>query len=386
VASIIGPWLPAKLSGSEPEQLDFRLAGRTTGFAPEQLFAATEASANVGVGTLEMAGLTLDGELALTAAQGASRVETRLSANGGSLALAGELGLAPGATTTPAVRVSAKDVQANSRLAPLLGRLHPAFASLEAVQGNALTGLIETELELSHSSPLTLASLTSTDFTELARGINGSGSFTLSKAGLRGSSLLTDLLSELGLDAGKALDLKPISFVVQQGRVSYEKPWQWTIDGIATTFSGSIGLDRTLDMSWNVPVTDKLVAKHSFLSSLKGQTLELPIAGTLTRPRLEASGLLSQLATKAAQGELEKRLGVGGILGGGSSGTTGGADEKSADDPAAILRRADELWDKGEKAEAAKLYDELHDKYRVSLVYAMNRDRIKERADYKPPK
>ncbi len=371
LAEVAGPWLPGKLSGAAPQRLDVRIDGPAAGFAPEALFARTTAGAEVEVGRLELDGLTLEGRIGLQAEGGRSILASALRANGGSLELEGGLGLAAGASEPPHLRVSAKDVEANSRLAPLLGHLHPAFASLEAVQGNALSGLIETELTLRHEAPLTLSALARGGMQELARGLDGEGRFGLSRAGLRGSSLLSDLLGQLGLDAGRSLDLQPLRFVIEKGRVSYSEPWRWTIDGVGTTFEGSIGLDRTLQMAWRVPITERLVDKHAFLAGLRGQTLELPVTGTLTRPKLEVSGLLSQLAAQAAQSEIQKRLGGGG----------GGAD-----DPAELLRRADELWKAGEKVEAAALYGRLHEDHRLSLVYALNRDRIKDRADYEPPR
>lgn len=370
LAEVVGPWLPGKLSGAAPQRLDVRIDGPAAGFAPEALLARTTASAEVEVGRLELDGLTLEGRLGLQAEGGRSILASALRANGGSLELEGGLGLVAGASEPPHLRVSAKDVEANSRLAPLLGRLHPAFASLEAVQGNALSGLIETELTLRHEAPLTLSALAQGGMQELARGLDGEGRFGLSRAGLRGSSLLSDLLGQLGLDAGRSLDLQPLRFVIEKGRVSYSEPWRWTIDGVGTTFEGSIGLDRTLQMAWRVPITERLVDKHAFLSGLRGQMLELPVTGTLTRPRLEVSGLLSQLAAQAARSEIEKRLGGGG----------------GADDPTELLRRADEMWKAGEKVEAAALYRRLHEDHRLSLVYALNRDRIKDRADYEPPR
>ena len=87
------------------------------------------------------------------------------------------------------------------------------------------------------------------------------------------------------------------------------------------------------------------------------------------RPRIELEPLLPQLVSRAAQKQLREAL-----LGGGG----GGGDPREGD-PAAILREADELWEAGKKKKARKLYEELRDEHRHTLVYLLNRDRIKDR-------
>ena len=197
--------------------------------------------------------------------------------------------------------------------------------------------------------------------------INGSGRLQIDGASLRGAPLLA-LLSEFGVDGTRALDLRPIEFTIQKGRVCYAKPWTWTLSGTETTFTGSLGLDQSLDLAWNVPITDKLVKRWSFLSALNGESLSIPLRGSVTKPRLETDELLADLASKAAKSELESRLGLG---------------KKSGDeDPNEILKRADELWSQGQKKEAAALYSRLREDFKLSLTYALNKDRIKDRSKF----
>jgi hypothetical protein len=203
-----------------------------------------------------------------------------------------------------------------------------------------------------------------------------------------------EMLELFGVDAAKELTLKPLEFLVTDGRVSYAKDWTWTIAGAPTSFAGSVGLDRTLALQWKVPVTDALVARYGFLDSLRGETVTLPIKGTVTRPSLDVKGALKDLALKAAgrgileglggeearEGEEEKGLGetlrerLGEEVGIGGTG----------EDPAKLLADADRLWDAGQKVEAAALYSKIREEHKLSLVYTLNRDRIKERAKYKP--
>jgi hypothetical protein len=120
---------------------------------------------------------------------------------------------------------------------------------------------------------------------------------------------------------------------------------------------------------------------------LKGQAIAIPITGTVSAPELEWDGVLKDLAERAAKAELEQRAkeklgGLGGILGGGSDDEGDGkGDGKPALSPEELLAAADKLWDAGQKAEAKLLYREIIDKHKLTLVYALNKKRIKDRAE-----
>jgi hypothetical protein len=88
-------------------------------------------------------------------------------------------------------------------------------------------------------------------------------------------------------------------------------------------------------------------------------------------PRLEAEELLADLASQAAKRELESRLGLGG--------------KATVEDPATLLERADALWSQGQKTEAAALYMRIREEFKLSLAYALNKDRIRDRSKYKEP-
>jgi hypothetical protein len=79
--------------------------------------------------------------------------------------------------------------------------------------------------------------------------------------------------------------------------------------------SGSVGFDETISLTLQVPVQDTWIAKEPLLAGFKGQTLEVPISGTLTRPQMDSRAIASlgqQLLQGAAQqaigGELNKAL------------------------------------------------------------------------------
>ena len=81
------------------------------------------------------------------------------------------------------------------------------------------------------------------------------------------------------------------------------------------TTEGSVGLDETVALVVQVPIQDKWIEGQAMLVGLKGQSLAIPISGTLRQPRMDQSavaGLSQQLLQGAAQqaigGELNKAL------------------------------------------------------------------------------
>ena len=60
-----------------------------------------------------------------------------------------------------------------------------------------------------------------------------------------------------------------------------------------------------------IPVQDAWVAKEPLLSSLKGQSLQVPVGGTLTHPQMDQhalSQITGQLIQKGGGNELNKAL------------------------------------------------------------------------------
>ena len=370
LGAVLAPWLPGRWSGAKEERATFSFSGRASELDLPALLAGTDGRIELGLEHLVRPEIELGGTLALEAKDGRTLVKGDLLANGGTLQVDGALALDGKAGETSQLSLQAKDLRANSGLAPLLAYVHPAFAGANLAQGQ-LDGLIGASLDLRYEGPLTLAALEKGWDALPKEPIHGQGRLEVRSASLKGSPLLA-ALKEFGVDAEKELDLHPIEFTIQRGRVTYAKPWTWMLSGTETTFTGSVGLDQTLDLAWNLPISDALVKRWGFLESLRGQLLTIPLRGTVSHPKLEADDMLKELAAKAAKNELGSRLGLGG----------GAADE----DPAKLLQQADKLWDSGKKAEAAKIYGRLREEFKLSLVYALNKDRIKDRAKFTAPK
>jgi hypothetical protein len=105
-----------------------------------------------------------------------------------------------------------------------------------------------------------------------------------------------------------------VNFRVAQGRVHHQN-LEFQVGEVVMRSQGSVGLDETLSLVLFVPIQDAWIAKEPLLAGLKGQSLQVPVAGTLTRPQLDqraiasvSQQLLQSAAGQAIGGELNKAL------------------------------------------------------------------------------
>lgn len=316
---------------------------------------------------VEEAPVRLRAELA-SAGEGASPgLEGVLEARGGQV----RLDVAADPELRAALRLDGASLDAT--LAPLVARLHPAapLPSGAALASGAL-GLVDATVSMGGVAPGRWSDPSAW---------SGTGSLTLREVDLTRSPLVTGLLDGLGasgllpaidragVETARVEATRPLNGSLAGGRVTYPDPWTWTIGDLETTFTGSVGLDRTVDLRWNLPVDAALAGSKEALRWLEGETLSVEVGGTLARPTLDVNAAIGELLDRAASGglgrALERELG----LGGGDSGTS----------PAALLREADRRWSEGDRAGAAPIYRRIRDEFPLSPVYLLNRDRIKAR-------
>ncbi|HEX2475427.1 MAG TPA: hypothetical protein VHK01_11805 [Lacipirellulaceae bacterium] len=105
-----------------------------------------------------------------------------------------------------------------------------------------------------------------------------------------------------------------VNFRVVDGRVHHQN-MEFQVGDIVMRSQGSVGLDETLSLVLQVPIQDSWIASQPLLAGLKGQSLQVPIAGTLTRPQMDqraiaslSQQLLQSAAGQAIGGELNKAL------------------------------------------------------------------------------
>lgn len=118
-----------------------------------------------------------------------------------------------------------------------------------------------------------------------------------------GPSLLELLAMVKVKERTLAVDQLPVHVVVRDGRVHVD-PVRVVIDRQPLIFSGWVAFDGSVKYLVEVPVTERL-AGGTAGKLLKGTVIKIPVSGTVTEPRLDASALRNTLGSllKSAVGE-----------------------------------------------------------------------------------
>ncbi|MBS0262502.1 MAG: hypothetical protein JSS02_11175 [Planctomycetes bacterium] len=105
------------------------------------------------------------------------------------------------------------------------------------------------------------------------------------------------------------MPVQTIAFELHEGRI-YHETMESRARGFIIRTRGSVGADQTLDVVAAISFSDEILSRIRLLGPLQGQTLEIPIAGTLRRPRLDARAM-GRLAEQLGQSALDKLLNLG---------------------------------------------------------------------------
>jgi hypothetical protein len=105
-----------------------------------------------------------------------------------------------------------------------------------------------------------------------------------------------------------------VNFRVVEGRVHHQN-MEFQLGDVTLRSQGSVGFDETLALTLHVPIQEAWIAKEPLLAGLRGQALQVPVSGTLTRPQLDqraianiSAQLIQNAAGQAIGGELNKAL------------------------------------------------------------------------------
>ncbi len=177
-----------------------------------------------------------------------------------------------------------------------------------------------------------------------------------------GSQFLNQLFEILEVEDTQNVDLNPIDFRLSRGRIEHTTPMQLVLDGNKTFWTGSIGLDESVDMVWQIPITDRLRRKISILKKTDLKELRVPVQGSLRRPEIRWAQAIQGLTVDLVRDPVRELF----------------SDEDRARD---LLERADAAYRRGDREAARKLYREIREKYRKTLTYRLARDRIKRRGE-----
>lgn len=122
-------------------------------------------------------------------------------------------------------------------------------------------------------------------------------------------------LAAISSAADKWLELpaQEIDFQLVDNRVHHQG-LEMRVKDVVIRTRGSVGMDQSLSMVAEVPVLDQWLGSSRYLATLKGQSLRVPIQGTLSKPRLEKSALeqmTRQAVTGAASQLIEQEINKG---------------------------------------------------------------------------
>jgi len=100
---------------------------------------------------------------------------------------------------------------------------------------------------------------------------------------------------------------------VENGRVIHQG-LTMTSGDVTIRTSGSVGLDESLAIVAEVPIRDEWVADKKYLASLRGTVIQIPMQGTLSKPRLDnrmLSDLSARMVGGAARGVVQDEVNRG---------------------------------------------------------------------------
>lgn len=102
-----------------------------------------------------------------------------------------------------------------------------------------------------------------------------------------------------------------VAFRVVEGRV-YHQGLEFDLGDVRVVSSGSVGFDETLNLNLSVPIQESWIAGDRYLVGLRGQSVQIPVGGTLAKPRVDKKAVraFSQtLVRSAAQGAIQNEVG-----------------------------------------------------------------------------
>ena len=118
-------------------------------------------------------------------------------------------------------------------------------------------------------------------------------------------------LGDLSQDVWLEMPEQQIPFKLEQGRVHHQG-MTFTVKNVAVKTSGSVGLDETLQLIAEIPVRNEWLGSNKVFAGLKGQSIQIPINGTLTSPQLDPrvfSNLTQQMGGTVIEGLLKDQVG-----------------------------------------------------------------------------
>ena len=106
------------------------------------------------------------------------------------------------------------------------------------------------------------------------------------------------------------VEQQAIPLAVENGRV-YHEGIKFSHNEIVIRTSGSVGFDNSINMVAKIPIADEWLEGNQYLSGLRGQSISIPVSGTVNRPVIDQNAvkqLSADLVRNAAQGAIRNSI------------------------------------------------------------------------------
>ncbi len=195
----------------------------------------------------------------------------------------------------------------NAKLTPelcasALGYALPAFANAGQAAGRISLDVGANSIPLS----------------DYRRGVVG-GTLTVHEASVSGGPMISRVAEVLGAEKTTMTLAQeqrvPVEF--KDGRV-YHKDFAVRLGGTPVKTTGSVGLDKSLDLTAETPypaqlLNGPLANNPKIQQALRERQMRVPVKGTLTAPQLDANAIRQNVQQAAAS--IAKEIGVGAVKG-----------------------------------------------------------------------
>lgn len=295
VGQAVSVFLPAglELAGQRQFSLDFTSAYPTN--EPNMLMANLNGRASTGFDSAGYMGLNVGPtDVDIRIKNGLMQIEPfTTTVNNGQLDFAAQ---ADFKEKTPLLRISkplmlAKGIEVNREMtSSLLQYVNPLFANVTGVSGVANFECQKLAIPLAAGMG---------NKTEVV------GTISASNIVVEASGLLSQILTAMGeRTTGDRLTIQPTNIVLRDGVVQYDN-MEVDIGDNPVTFGGAIGLDGRLNMTvilpWTMQGRTVRIGQEQ-----RGQRIEVPLKGTISRPELDLERLLQNQLLRGLEGLLNR--------------------------------------------------------------------------------
>lgn len=352
LGSVVQPWLPGKLEGSEEKVLDLTLDGKAASTSPLAVLRGTKGGIDLDLAKFTTTGVSVSGKTQFKLQDGKMVSGTPLQVNKGKTDLQASLDFnAKEKNPQSTVTFSAKDVDANGQMGPLLEKINPIFHT------SGLDGKVDGQIQSDFK--LTWTGVIDPDekdwIAAASKSLSGGGTFGVKGLNIAGSPTVGQIMQAIGQGNAMQGEIIATQIRIANGRCEYEnmtlrgsrkdpavlqrdqqelaadrqqleadkaqlKPREYNdrLAGLkqreedlpfrySFRFSGWVGFDKKMQLRVLMPMTPNMIKSHPNLQKYIGTSFWVDLTGTTESPRLDMEKMLAEAAKRAAEGILAEK-------------------------------------------------------------------------------